>query len=69
MQKHQRCKKSEAKSEAPVSSYLYIQLKSLISGEGQSPTELFASTNVRSITYIFQKVQSLTLDVQKIERN
>ena len=33
--------------------------------------KLFASNNVRSITYIykFQKVQSLTLDVQQFEHN
>ena len=35
-QKHPRCKKSEAKSEAPDSSYSYIRLKSLISGGGQA---------------------------------
>ena len=31
-QKHSRCKKSKAKSEAPVSSYSYMRLKSVISG-------------------------------------
>ena len=40
-QKHPRCKKSEAKSEAPVSFYSCVRLKSLISGGGQGPTELF----------------------------
>ena len=30
-QKHPRCKKSDAKSETPVSSYPYIQLKNVIS--------------------------------------
>ena len=55
--------KSKAKSEAPVSFYLYMRLKNLISGGGQGPTELFVSNNVRSITYKFQKIQSLTLDV------
>ena len=44
-------------------------LKSLISGGGQGPTELFVSKNVRSITYKFQKIQSLTLDVQQFEHN
>ena len=29
----------------------------------------FASNNVRSITYKFQKVQSLILDVQQFEQN
>ena len=46
-------KKSEAKSEAPDSSYSYIRLKNLISGGGQGPTELFASNNVQLITYKF----------------
>ena len=65
----QGAKKSEAKSEKPVSFYSYMQLKSLISGGGQGPTELFVSNNVRSITYKFQKIQSLTLDVLKFEHN
>ena len=68
-QKHPRCKKSEAKSEAPVSFYSYMRLKSLISGGGQGPTELFVSNNVRSITYKFQKIRSLTLDVLQFEHN
>ena len=62
-------KKARPKLEVPVSSYSCIRLKSLISGGGQGPTELFASNNVRSITYKFQKVQSLTVDVQQFERN
>ena len=37
-QKHSRCKKSKAKSEAPVSSYSYVRLKSVISGGGQGPS-------------------------------
>ena len=37
-QKHPRCKKSEAKSEAPVSSYSYTRLKSVISGRGKGPS-------------------------------
>ena len=61
--------KSEAKSEEPVSFYSYMQLKSLISGGAQGPTELFVSNNVRSITYKFQKIQSLTLDVLQFEHN
>ena len=36
-------KKSEAKSEAPVSSYSYTQLKSVISGRGQGPNCLLAA--------------------------
>ena len=62
-------KKSEAKSEAPVSSYSYMQLKSVISGWGQGPSCLLATDNVRSITYKSQKVQSFTLDVQQFEHN
>ena len=31
--------------------------------------KLFISNNVKSITYKFQKVQSLTLDVQQFEHN
>ena len=65
----QGAKKSEAKSEAPVSFYSYMRLKSLISGGGQDPTELLVSNNVRSITYKFQKIQSLTLDVPQFEHN
>ena len=42
-QKHPRCKKSEAKSEAPVSSYSYTQLKSVISGRGQAPSCLLVT--------------------------
>ena len=42
-------KKSEAKSEAPVSSYLYTRLKSVISGRGQGPSCLLAT---RQINYI-----------------
>ena len=42
-QKHPRCKKSEAKSEAPVSSYSYMRLKSVISGGGQGPSCLLAT--------------------------
>ena len=42
-QKHPRCKKSEAKSEAPISSYSYMQLKSVISGGGQGPSCLLAT--------------------------
>ena len=34
-QKHPRCKKSKAKSKAPVSSYSYVRLKSVISGRGK----------------------------------
>jgi len=44
-QKHPDCKKSDAKLEAPISSYSYIQLKNLISGGGQGP-----SNNVRSLS-------------------
>ena len=61
--------KNKAKSKVPDSSYSYIQLKSLISGGGQGPTELFASNNVQSIKYKFHKVESLTLDVQQFEHN
>ena len=42
-QKHPRCKKSKAKSEAPVSSYSYMRLKSVISGGGQGPSCLLAT--------------------------
>ena len=42
-QKHPRCKESEAKSEAPVSSYSYMRLKSVISGGGQGPSCLLAT--------------------------
>ena len=42
-QKHPRCKKSEAKSEAPVSFYSYMRLKSVISGGGQGPSCLLAT--------------------------
>ena len=35
--------KSEAKSEAPVSSYSYTRLKSVISGRGQGPSCLLAA--------------------------
>ena len=42
-QKHPRCKKSETKSEAPVSSYSYMRLKSVISGGGQGPSCLLAT--------------------------
>ena len=44
-------KKAEAKSKAPVSSYSYMQLKSLISSGGQGPSCL-ASKNARSITWL-----------------
>ena len=37
-QKHPRCTKNKAKSEAPVSSYSYTRLKSVISGRGQGPS-------------------------------
>ena len=43
-------KKNEAKSEAPVSSYSYTRLKSVISGRGQGPSCLLGTTYVRSIT-------------------
>jgi len=43
---------------------IHTFIKSLISGGGQGPTELFASNNLQSITYKFHKVESLTLDVQ-----
>ena len=36
-------KKSEAKSEAPASSYSYMRLKSVISGRGQGPSCLLAT--------------------------
>ena len=36
-------KKSEAKSEAPVSSYSYTRLKSVISDRGQGPNCLLAA--------------------------
>ena len=36
-------KKSKAKSEAPVGSYLYTQLKSVISGRGQGLSCLLAA--------------------------
>ena len=39
----QGAKKSEAKSEAPVSSYSYMRLKSVISGGGQGPSCLLAT--------------------------
>ena len=42
-QKHPRWKKSEAKSEAPASSYSYMRLKSVISGGGQGPSCLLAT--------------------------
>ena len=48
-QKHSRYIKSKAKSEAPVSSYLYMRLKSVISGGGLGPSCL-ASNNVRSLS-------------------
>ena len=35
IQKHPWCKKSEAKSEAPVTSILCMRLKDVISGRGQ----------------------------------
>ena len=38
LNKTPRCKKSEAKSEAPVSSYSYTRLKNVISGRGQGPS-------------------------------
>ena len=57
-------KKSKAKLEVPVSSYSYKRLKSV-----RPRPKLFASNNVISITYKFQKVQSLTLDVQQFEHN
>ena len=41
-QKNPRCKKSEAKSEAPES-YSYKRLKSVISGRGQGPSCLPAT--------------------------
>ena len=37
-QEHPRCKKSEAKSETPVSFYSCTRLKSVISGRGQGPS-------------------------------
>ena len=51
--------------------YSYMRLKSVISGEGQGPTALFVSNNVRSITHInFRRfMQSLTLDVLQFEHN
>ena len=39
----QGAKKSEAKSEAPDSSYSYKRLKSVISGGGQGPSCLLAT--------------------------
>ena len=42
-QKHPRCTKSEAKSEAPGSSYSYTQLKSVISDSGQGLSCLLAT--------------------------
>ena len=39
----QGAKKSEAKSEAPVSFYSYMRLKSVISGGGQGPSCLLAT--------------------------
>ena len=36
-------KKSEVKSEAPVNSYSYTRLKSVISGRGQGPNCLLAA--------------------------
>ena len=39
----QGAKKSEAKSEAPVSPYSYMRLKSVISGGGQGPSCLLAT--------------------------
>ena len=62
-------KKSEAKSEAPVSSYSYMRLKNVIRIWLRPRPKLFASNNVKSITYKFQKVQSFTLDVQQFEHN
>ena len=35
IQKHPWCKKSEAKSEAPVTCIFYMRLKDVISGRGQ----------------------------------
>ena len=35
IQKHPWCKKSKAKSEAPVTSIFYMRLKGVISGRGQ----------------------------------
>ena len=69
LNKTPKVQKSEAKSEAPVSFYSCMRLKSLISDGGQGPTELFVSNNVRSIAYKFQKIQSLTLDVLQFEHN
>ena len=51
----QGAKKSEAKSEAPVSFYSCMRLKSLISGGGQGPNELFVSNNVKLVTYNFRR--------------
>ena len=69
-QKHPRCKKRKAKSEAPVSSYSYMRLKSLILVAAKAQLScLLATENVRSITDNFQKVQSFTLDVQQFEHN
>ena len=42
-QKHPKCIKSKVKSEAPVSSYSYTRLKSVISGRGQGPSCLLAT--------------------------
>ena len=42
-QKHPGCKKSEAQLEAPVSSYSYMRLKSVISGGGQGPSFLLVT--------------------------
>ena len=42
-------KKSKAKSEAPVSPYSYMRLKSVNSNEGQGPSYL-ESNNVRSLS-------------------
>ena len=48
--------KSEAKSEAPISSYSYIQLKSVISDGGQGLHGLFAEI---SHTYVAFNVYHL----------
>ena len=63
-------KKARPSREAPVSSYSYMQLKSLILVEAKAQLScLLATDNVRSITDNFQKVQSFTLDVQQFEHN
>ena len=62
-------KKSEAKSEAPVSSYSYMRLKKCDIWLRPRP-KLFASNRQCKINYIkISEGSSFTLDVQQFEHN